>query len=463
MIGKSNDSQNYSPAQRIAASRILWSTKQGRPEQIPPSGDWRVWLIQSGRGWGKTRTGAEWLLYEAIRNDNTRWAIVAPTFADARDTCAEGDSGIVNIAIRYGVLKTWNRSLGEIRLTNGSRIKLFGAEKPARLRGPQHHGAWCDELSSWRYPETWDQLQFGLRLGRESGIIPRTIVTTTPQPTRLFRSLLARDDVVITRGATRDNAANLSDEFVRDIENKYLGTRLGRQELEGELLLDTPGALWTFDDIEETRVTELPDMLRIVVAVDPAASSTEDADETGIVVVGKGVDGRAYVLADRSCRLSPAGWAARAVDAFDEFQADRIVGETNQGGEMIYTILKQIRPTIPYTGVFARRGKVPRAEPVSALYEQRRVSHNGFFPELESQMTSWVDGQSDFSPDRIDALVHGITALGIGSGGGAADRFFAGLVPPCAICGAPLEVNASSCLSCGAVLRIEPVVGLPQF
>jgi phage terminase large subunit-like protein len=461
---KSNDSLNFSPAERIAAARYLWSHQEARSNQLPPPGDWRVWLIQSGRGWGKTRTGAEWLLYEALKHDGTRWAIVAPTFSDARDTCAEGDSGIVEIARRYGVLKTWNRSLGEIRLTNGSRIKLFGAEEPNRLRGPQFHGAWCDELSSWRYADTWDQLQFGLRLGRSSGIVPRTVVTTTPKPTRLFRSLLERDDVAIVRGSMKDNAANLADEFVKGIVNKYGGTRLGRQEIEGELLLDTPGALWTFDMIDEARVDEAPDMARIVVAVDPATTSTEDADETGIVVVGLGVDGRGYVLADRTCRLSPNGWALRVVEAYDEFHADRIVGETNQGGDMIETILRQVRPTIPYRGIHARKGKTPRAEPISALYEQRRVSHVGHFAELEGQMTGWVDGESDFSPDRIDALVHGLTSLGIGSGAGAADRFFESLAPECDQCGTRNDFDASSCSSCGHVFVVaSPMAGFPQL
>lgn len=443
---------------------MLWQHREARANQLQPDGDWRVWLIQSGRGWGKTRTGAEWLLWQAVRYDKTRWAIVAPTFADARDTCAEGESGIVSVAQRYGVLKTWNRSLGELRLTNGSRIKLFGAEEPNRLRGPQHHGAWCDELSSWRYADTWDQLQFGLRLGREVGIQPRTVVTTTPKPTRLFRSLTERDDVFITRGSMKDNADNLAPEFVREIVNKYGGTRLGRQEIEGELLLDTPGALWSYDLIERMRVTNVPDMVRVVVAIDPATTSTENSDETGIVVVGKGVDGRAYVLADRSCRLSPLGWAKRAIEAYDEFQADRIVGETNQGGDAWETIIHQIRPAVPYKGVTARRGKTLRAEPVAALYEQKRVSHVGSLPELEDQMITWVQNESDFSPDRLDALVHGITALEVGTSAGAADRFFASIAPPCQKCGTPNKPETYACSGCGSILNEDAIAnGLPQL
>jgi len=443
---------------------VVWEYKEARPNQLPPTEDWKIWLIQSGRGWGKTRTGAEWLLYEALKYDATRWAIVAPTFSDARDTCAEGDSGIVAIAQRYGVLKTWNRSLGEIRLTNGSRIKLFGAEEPNRLRGPQFHGAWCDELSSWRYADTWDQLQFGLRLGRESGIKPRTVVTTTPKPTRLFRSLLTRDDVHVTRGSTRDNEANLSEDFVREIVNKYGNTRLGRQEIDGELLEDTPGALWSYEMIERSRIEVAPDMQRIVVAVDPAATSTEQADETGIVVVGLGVDGRGYVLADRTCKLSPNGWARRVVETYDEFNADRVVGETNQGGEMIESLIRQVRPTIPYRGVVARIGKRLRAEPISSLYEQSRVSHVGTFLELETQMTSWVEKESDFSPDRLDALVHALTELNIGRGGGAADRFFESLSPECPQCGERNTYDTVVCAYCNAVLIEQNTVSkLPQL
>ena len=319
---------------------------------------------------------------------------MAATFGDVRDTCAEGESGLINILRRYGVLQHYNRSMGEIRLTNGSLIKMFSAAEPDRLRGPQFHGAWCDELAAWQYPETWDQLQFGLRLGTK----PRTIITTTPQPTKLIKELTKREDgsVRLVRGSTFDNAKNLAPSALAQLRARYEGTRLGRQELYAEVLDDTPGALWTLSMIESCRVKELPDMARVVVAIDPAATSNEMSDETGIVVVGKGVDGRGYVLADRTCRLTPAGWARRAIDAFDEFQASRIVGETNMGGDMIETIIHQIRPTVPYRGVVAKRGKILRAEPVSALYEQGRVSHWGVFPELEEQMTTWVsDSRSE--------------------------------------------------------------------
>ena len=434
------------------AARYWWERKEARTNQLPPEGEWSVWMIQSGRGWGKTRTGAEWIIHQAIKYDNTRWAVIAPTFSDARDTCAEGDSGLIAVANRYGVIEVWNRSLGEIRLTNGSRIKLFSAEEPDRLRGPQHHGAWCDELSSWKYEDTWNQLQFGLRL-KKDGLVPRSMVTTTPKPTRLFRSLVHRQGTVITRGSTYDNRHNLADEFIKEIEVQYGGTRLARQEIEGELLLDTPGSLWSWEMIERPRVQFAPDLVRVVVAIDPATTHHADSDETGIVVVGKGVDGRGYVLADRSCRLSPDGWARRAIDAYDEFQADRIIGETNQGGDAWETIIHQIRPLIPYKGINARRGKLPRAEPISALYEQGRVSHVGTFTELEDQMVSWVADQANFSPDRIDALVHGLQELGIGGGGGSADRFFERLAPPCPQCQMPVSPLDQVCRNCGSPIE----------
>jgi len=433
------------------ARRLLWTEELARPEQLPTEDEtWSVWLYLAGRGAGKTRTAAEWIAWNASCFPDTRWAVVAPTFGDARDTCAEGESGLVPILRDYKTMRNYNRSMGEIKLTNGSLIKLFSADEPDRLRGPQFHGAWCDELAAWRYPETYEQLQFTLRLGDQ----PQIIITTTPQPKKLIKELVAKDDgsVKLIRGNTFDNAKNLAPSALQQLRNRYEGTRLGRQELYAEVLEDTPGALWTLQMIEDCRVKDVPDMARVVVAIDPAATSNENSDETGIVVVGKGIDGRGYVLADRSCRSSPKAWAQRAIDAYDEFQASRIVGESNMGGDMIETIIHQLRPNIPYRGVVAKRGKVLRAEPVSALYEQGRVSHHGVFPELEEQMTSWVSDQADFSPDRIDALVHGLTQLGIGAGG-FSDAFFASVAPPCPHCDLPNDVKNTHCSSCGKALQ----------
>ena len=444
---------------------MFWTEIKARPEQIPNDDDdsWTTFLYLAGRGAGKTRTAAEWLAWQAIRQPNTRWAVVAATFGDVRDTCAEGESGLITILRRYEQLKNYNRSMGEIKLTNGSLIKLFSADEPDRLRGPQFHGAWTDELAAWRYGDTWDQLQFTLRLGDK----PRTIVTTTPRPTPLIKELTGRTDgsVVVTRGSTFDNAANLPKSALDQLRARYEGTRLGRQELYAELLTDVEGAIFDQDTIDQHRVTELPEMIRIVVAIDPAVTSGPDSDETGIIVVGKGVDQRAYVLADRSCRDSIGGWARRAIACYHEFKADRIVGETNQGGDAWETIIRQIDPLIPYSGVNARRGKLLRAEPVAGLYEQGRVSHYNTLPQLEKQMTEWVP-ESGTSPDRLDALVHGIAQLGFVHGG-AADRFFAQLAPTCESCGRANGSEAAECMHCGKQLRsTKPTPtrpGLPEL
>lgn len=394
--------------------RLLDSYFPGaRPEQRAPAGDWSTWLIQSGRGWGKTRTGAEYIADGALSTPGSRWAVVAPTFADGRDTCIEGESGLLSVlrrrrpAVDWG--KHWNRSLGEVIVPNGSRVKMFSAEKPDSLRGPQHHGAWCDEAAAWpNGKETWDMLQFGLRLGAD----PRAVVTTTPKPVRLIKAIVGEDGTIVTRGSTYDNAANLAPSQLERLRRLYEGTRLGRQELYGELLTDTPGALWTLTAIDEHRRSEPPAMVRVVVAIDPAVTSGEDSDATGIIAVGLGVDGRLYVLADRTCRTSPDRWARAAVDLYDEVEADRIVAEVNNGGDLVTTVLRTVDPSVPVRTVHASRGKRVRAEPVAALYEQGRVHHVGAFTDLEDQMTTWTPESPD-SPDRLDALVWGVTDLAI--------------------------------------------------
>lgn len=385
--------------------RYDWS-QHARPEQLSPERDWNVWLILAGRGWGKTRTGAEWIKHNAMENPGTRWAIVAPTFRDARDTCVEGESGLLGI-VPQNEVTYWNRSFGQLRLRNGSQVQCFGATEPDRLRGPQHHGAWCDELAVWPYAETWDQLMFGLRLGKS----PRTVVTTTPKPTKLVRSLVERNGgVEITRGHTFDNAANLAPAALEELKARYEGTRLGRQELYAELLTDVEGALWSYDLLENNRVNEAPELVRVVVAIDPAVTAGDESDETGIIVAGVGNDGEAYVLADRSGRYSPDAWAHRAIAAFTDFGADRIIAEVNNGGDLVERVVRTVSPRISYKAVRASRGKQLRAEPIAALYEQGRVHHVGGFPDLEDQLTSWTpnDGRS---PDRLDALVWALTEL----------------------------------------------------
>jgi phage terminase large subunit-like protein len=428
------------------ASRYRWKQEQARKEQIEPPGDWSIWLYLAGRGAGKTRTAAEWLAYQAVSQPGTRWAIVAPTYADARDTCAEGESGVINILHRYKMIQDYNRSIGEIVLKNNSRIKLFSADKPDRFRGPQHHGAWCDELAAYRYTDAWDQLQFGLRLGEH----PRIIVTTTPRPTRLIKELTKRDDgsIVVTRGSTFDNAENLAPSALAEMRLRYEGTRLGRQELYGEIIDDIEGALWNRNTIEESRVQEAPPMARIVVAIDPAVTSAEGSDETGIVVAGITGDGHYYILEDLTLKASPEQWARQAVKAYHKWNADRIIGETNNGGDMIESVLRQVDPAIPYRKVTATRGKLVRAEPVAALYEQSRAHHVGAFPALEDQMCNYTP-LSNESPDRMDAMVWAMTELMAGNnaiiGLAAISKF-------CPSCRLPNIQSAAVCFKCGTSL-----------
>jgi phage terminase large subunit-like protein len=391
-----------------------------RPEQLAPGstgsgnggdGDWRTWLILAGRGFGKTRTGAEWVREEIESGRRSRIALVAPTAADARDVMVEGESGLLAISPPW-FRPNYEPSKRRITWPNGAIATVFTADEPERLRGPQHDGAWCDELAAWRYPDAWDMLQFGLRLGGD----PRCVVTTTPKPVKLVRELLKSATTAVTRGSTYDNADNLAQAFLDAVKAKYEGTRLGRQELYAEVLDDVPGALWQRSRLDELRVKTRPDMARIVVAVDPSGGHTENSDEQGIVVAGLGVDGHGYILADRSCRMSPDGWGRRAVDAFREFEADRIVYEKNYGGEMAEHVLATSAKAlglryVPLQEVHASRGKVVRAEPVAALYEQGRVHHVGAFDTLEDEQCQFTSLGYDGSPNRVDALVWALTEL----------------------------------------------------
>lgn len=387
-------------------ARARWKAK-ARQNQITPDGDWLTWVILAGRGWGKTRTGAEDAAWAGMANPGWRIAVVAPTAADARDTCIEGDSGLLNVLPREAV-QTWNRSLGELILVNGTRYKAFSADEPERLRGPQHHRAWADELAAWRYPEAWDQLMFGLRLGEH----PQAVVTTTPKPTPLVKALVAAKTSHVTRGSTFDNAANLAPSALQMLKDKYEGTRLGRQELEAEILGDLPGALWSLSTLDAYRLRETPQMGRIVVAVDPAVTATEASDEHGIIVAGLS-DQRGIVLEDASLSGSPNEWARRAVSLYRSWSADCIVIEVNQGGDMVAHTIRTIDPNVKIKEVRASRGKHVRAEPIAALYEQGRVAHVGAFPELEAQMTQMTTNgfEGEGSPDRVDALVWAMTEL----------------------------------------------------
>ena len=422
-----------------------------RLEQRPPQGDWSNWLYIAGRGAGKTRTAAEWLALQAIRADKTRWAVVAPTFADARDTCLEGESGLIAVLNRYDELDQYNRSQGALTLKNGSRIKIFSGEEPERLRGPQHHGAWVDELAAFRYlQETWDQLQFGLRLGQH----PQVVVTTTPKPRGLLKELMTRTDntVVITRGSTFDNAANLAPTALLELRARYEGTTLGKQELYGEMIDVVDGALFTRQQIDDNRSDKpIGRIMSTVVSVDPAVTNNDSSDETGIVVCASDDQGNGYVLADLTMKGRPDQWANATINAFDQWKCDCIVVEVNQGGDMVAQTLRTVRSLLPIKEVRATKGKRLRAEPIAAMYEQGRIHHLGTFPQLEDQMCTWVPDEGK-SPDRLDAMVHGFTYL---TSRGMSQGFIAQMGIMCEACGTPNIRGSVSCVSCGSTLKVD--------
>jgi phage terminase large subunit-like protein len=396
---------------RREAWRLVYAWNyRARDTQLPPEGDWRVWLLLAGRGFGKTRTGAELVRSRIAEHRARHVALVAPTAADVRDVMIEGESGLLAMS------PPWNRPLYEpskrrLSWRNGATATTYSADEPERLRGPQHDFAWCDELAAWRYPETWDMLMFGLRVGDD----PRVIVTTTPRPSKLIKTLVTDPKVIVTRGSTYENRDHLAAAFFDQIVRRYEGTRLGRQELEAEILEDVPGALWSRAAIEAARVAQVPTLTRIVVAIDPAAGSSEQSDETGIVVAGKDAAGHGYVLADVSGRYTPTEWAKAAIAGYRAHTADRVVAEVNNGGDMVEATLRMVDPSIPFSAVRAARGKVARAEPVAALYEQGKVHHLGTFPALEDQMCGFAHdfdrAVAGYSPDRVDALVWALSEL----------------------------------------------------
>ena len=390
-----------------------------RPNQLPPAGDWYCWLVLAGRGFGKTRMGTEWIRLNvegrtpltAPSGDIERIALVSQTFADGRDIVVDGESGLLANA-PPGYRPTFEPSKRRLVWPNGVMATLYSAEEPDQLRGPQHHLAWGDELAKWRYQkDCWANLLMGLRLGKA----PRVMVTTTPKPTALLKKLINDNTTAVTHGSTFDNATNLSDDFLFHIKRLYQGTRLGRQELYGEILNDVPGALWIRAMIDKGRVSNAPPLGRIVVAVDPPVSHGEDANSCGIVVAGKAADGQVYVLADLSAAgLTPNQWGMRALTAYEQFEADRLVAEVNNGGDLVETLIRQLNPTVSYRAVRASRGKIARAEPVAALYERGLVHHAGIFNELEDQLCSYTGERQEKSPDRLDALVWAVTELALG-------------------------------------------------
>lgn len=388
-----------------------------RDSQKPPPGDWFVWLLLAGRGFGKTKAAVEWIRtyvegvspLQAPHGAPERIALVAETAADGRDVMVEGQSGILKCSLPgFGPL--YEPSKRRLTWPNGIVATTYSAEDPDQLRGPEHALGWADELAKWKYAaDTWANLVLGMRLG-----IPKIAVTTTPRPLKLLKELVSRETTVVTTGSTYDNRANLSGEFLREIEDLYEGTRIGGQEIHGRILDDIEGALWQRTDIDKARVKQkdLPALERIVVAVDPPVTSNADSDECGIVVVGRDEDGDLWVIADVSVQgRSPTGWAEVVVKAYEDYEADRVIGEVNNGGDMIETVLRTVGERISYKAVRATRGKMIRAEPVAARYEKGEVHHVGVYEKMEDQMCSYTGDRREDSPDRMDALVWGCTEL----------------------------------------------------
>lgn len=395
----------------------------GTPGSASPRTDWLVWLLTGGRGGGKTRAGAEWAAEMGEAFPGSRIALVAPTFADGRDTQVEGESGL--LAALEGEdsrrVARWNRSQGLLVLRNGTRYQIYSAEKPRKLRGPQHGLAWCDELPEFadanlppEQDSTWSNLLFGLRLGPH----PRIVVTCTPKPVRQLKALIDDPTTVVTRGTTWENLDNLSPVYRSTVVARYEGTRLGQQELEGELLEAVEGALWTPESLERNRRSAgyaspygpAGGPRRMVVAVDPSVGDGS-GDECGIVVACLAGDGNVYIVDDASLHASPSGWASRVADVFTRWDAHYVVAEANQGGEMVRETLLRYAANLPIRLVRGKAGKRLRAEPVSLLWDQQRVWLAGRFPELEAQMTAWRPLVDTKSPDRIDAAVYGCLDL----------------------------------------------------
>ena len=390
-----------------------------RPEQLEPTGDWNAWLALAGRGWGKTRAGAEWVRHRIKKGDKIVHC-VAPTKGDVRRVMVEGDSGLLNVCWKGDKtyrgksigFPVWSPTNNTLTWENGSKAVFFSAEDPERLRGPQAYSAWTDELCAWRNAqETWDMMMFGLRLGRK----PQVFITTTPKTTKLLRNIISDPKTVISKGSTFDNEANLADTFLDAVKKTYEGTRLGRQELYAEILDEASGALWNRTLLHKCEIDrdEVPPLSRIVVSVDPAVTNKTDSDMTGIIVAGIDQEGTAYVIEDHTDRYSPKDWAAKAIQLYHDHMADRIVAERNQGGDMVRHTLQTEDENVPIKLVHASRGKMARAEPVSALYEQGKVKHVKGLNDLEDQMVQWEPLGSIGSPDRLDAMVWALTDLSL--------------------------------------------------
>lgn len=388
--------------------------------QHEPQGDWRVWLIRAGRGFGKTRAGAEWVSKFARDHPGAKIALVGDTVHDVVSIMIEGTSGLIAVARRHEKLR-WSRASGEVHFGSGAVAMIYSANAAESLRGPEHHAAWCDELAKWKRGDAaWDNLMLGLRAGDR----PRAVVTTTPRPNALMRRVMAMKGTCQTLGSTRDNP-HLAATFVQDMEDQYGGTRLGRQELDGEMIDDVAGAMWTRDGIEACRTDTVCDAVRVVVGVDPPASAGGDA--CGIVAAAIDGDDIVHVLEDASvAAASPEEWARAVAACADRHRADKVIVETNQGGDMVRSVLWAVDATLPVAKVHASRGKSARAEPVAALYARRLVRHRGRFPALEDELCGLISGGGyegpGRSPDRADALVWAVSELVFGRKGEASVR-----------------------------------------
>lgn len=415
MLSAAEKLANLSPSEREKAIALFteeeaeallhdWRGFLARPDQVAPEGDWDVWICLAGRGWGKTETGARWIK-EQVEAGAKSIALVAETQKDLEEVMVARLQKICpDITVRFKPVRVF--------WPNGATALGYNGTEPNQLRGPEFDTAWVDELAKYRYArETWDMLQFGMRLGDH----PRTLVTTTPRATEIIKAIVAGHEGKshVTRGSTLDNKANLASSFIRKVYQRYSGTRLGRQELNAEILSDLPGALWSQATIDFYRVDEAPDLKRTVVALDPAVTNGDDSDEHGIIAAGISDEQTGFILEDVSAGGSPHDWAKAAVALYHKHHADAVVAEVNNGGDMIAHTIKAIAPNVNVIEVRATKGKHVRAEPVAALYAQGRIRHVGQFPELENQMTQFTNEgfQGDGSPDRADAAVWALTEL----------------------------------------------------
>ncbi len=430
------DYSDLGPMDRDMFESVVSWLETARPNQLTPRSlnidgvltPWRIWMLLAGRGYGKTRTAAEDMKRYAWDHDGARLGVIAPTFGDGRDICFEGESGLISV-IPSSCIDVWNRSIGELRLKNQSIFKLFSADEPDRMRGFQFHRAWSDELASYKgkisqkdaasegVPGTPKPMLAQIELATRLRPHPQILITTTPRPLKILKEVRLRARTITTTGSTMENERHLAPEFMQSVLGLYEGTRLGRQELYAEILEDVEGALWTGRLIDDQRLDPkkdpLPKFKRIVVAVDPAVTANKRSAETGIIALGLTFNGRAVILEDASGKYSPEQWAAKAVEVYHRWKADRIVGEKNQGGDLIASNLRSREDSknLPVKLVDASKGKIVRAEPVAGLYEQKKVSHWGVFPLLEEQMTTFTGQEGEESPDRLDALVWGLTEL----------------------------------------------------